>query len=139
MNIYSRKQRWKLFLLLGAVLIVIASLWYTNILVRKIADDERKKVRLWAEAIQRKASLVKYTNELFRKIEGEERQKIKLWAEGNNQLQRELSDYTFVLEVIKNNQTIPVIIADEKGNVLLSKNVDSLRVKDNEYLKRQMD
>jgi len=138
-NIYSRKQRWKFFLLLGAVLIVIASLWYTNILVRKIADDERKKVRLWAEAIQRKASLVKYTNELFRKIEGEERQKIELWAEANHQLGRDLSDYTFVLEVIRNNQTIPVIIADEKGNVQLSKNIDSARVKDIEYLKRQMD
>ena len=36
MSIYSRKQRWKLFLLLGAVCIVIASLWYTNILVKKI-------------------------------------------------------------------------------------------------------
>ena len=139
MNIYSRKQRWKLFLLLGAVLIVIASLWYTNILIRKISDDERKKVRLWAEAIQRKANLVKYTNELFHKIESEERQKIELWAEANHQLGRNLSDYTFVLEVIKNNQTIPVIIADQKENVLLLKNIDSTRTKDKAYLKAQLD
>lgn len=139
MNIYSRKQRWKLFLLLGAVLIVIASLWYTNILVKKIAGDERKKVRLWAEAIQRKASLVKYTNELFHKIENEERQKIELWTEAYRQLGRDLSDYTFVLEVIKNNQTIPVIVEDEKGNILLSKNIDSSFVKDNAYLRRQID
>ena len=139
MNIYSRKQRWKLFLLLGAVLIVVGSLWYTNILVKKIADDEKKKVRLWAEAIQRKANLVKYTNELFHKIESEERQKIQLWAEANHQLSRDLSDYTFVLEVIKNNQTIPVIIADEKGSVLLSKNLDSAFVKDTMYLKLQID
>ena len=113
MNIYYQKQRWKLFLLLGALSIVISSLWYTNILVKKIADDERRKVRLWAEAIQRKASLVKYTNELFKKIENEEKQKIQLWAEANKQYERNLSDYTFVLEVIKNNVTIPVIIADE--------------------------
>ncbi|HEY4799793.1 MAG TPA: HAMP domain-containing sensor histidine kinase [Bacteroidia bacterium] len=139
MNIYSRKQRWKLFLLLGALLIIIASLWYTNILVKKIAGDERKKVKLWAEAIQRKANLVKYTNELFRKIEGEERQKIGLWAEANHQLGKELSDYTFILEVIKNNQTIPVIIADAKGKVLLSKNLDSLLVKDTVYMKAQID
>ncbi|MBI4931664.1 MAG: HAMP domain-containing histidine kinase [Bacteroidetes bacterium] len=139
MNIYSRKQRWKLFLLLGAVLIVIASLWYTNILVKKIADDEQKKVRLWAEAIQRKANLVKYTNELFHKIENEERQKIELWAEANHQLTRDLSDYTFVLEVIKNNQTIPVIIVDEKGKLLLSKNLDSILVKDTIYINGQID
>jgi len=139
MSIYSRKQRWKLFLLLGAVCIVIASLWYTNVLVQKIADDEKKKVRLWAEAIQRKASLVKYTNELFHKIEGEERQKIKLWAEANRQLSKDLVDYTFVLEVIKNNSTIPVIIADEKGSYLLSKNIDSARAGDSAYLEKQMD
>src|SRR3972149_5956717 len=107
MNIYSRKQRWKFFLLLGAVLIVIASLWYTNILVKKISDEERQKIELWAEA--------------------------------NHQLGRDLSDYTFVLEVIKNNQTIPVIIADEKKNILLSKNIDSALVKDNVYLRGQID
>ncbi len=126
-------------MLIGAVLIVIVSLWYTNILVRKISDDERKKVRLWAEAIQRKASLVKYTNELFHKIENEERQKIELWAEANHQLSRDLSDYTFVLEVIKNNQTIPVIIADEKRKLLLSKNLDSTLAKDSIYIRGQID
>lgn len=139
MSIYSRKQRWKLFLLLGAVCIVIASLWYTNILVKKIAAEEKKKVRLWAEAIQRKASLVKYTNELFHKIENEERQKIGLWAEANRQLGRDLSDYTFVLEVIKNNLTIPVIITDESQSVMLPKNLDTARIGDKEYLRRQID
>lgn len=126
-------------MLLGAVLIVIASLWYTNILVKKIADDEKKKVRLWAEAIQRKASLVKYTNELFHKIEAEERQKISLWAEANRQLGRDLSDYTFVLEVIKNNLTIPVIIMNNKGVVMLSKNIDTAYAGNKEYLIRQVD
>lgn len=139
MNIYSKKQRWKFFLLFGAVIIVIVSLWYTNILVKKIANDERKKVRLWAEAIQRKANLVKYTNELFHRIENEEREKIELWAEANRQLARDLSDYTFVLEVIKNNQTIPVIIADDKGKVVLSKNLDSLCTADSICLRHQID
>src|SRR5688572_6328093 len=139
MNIYSRKQRWKLFLMLGAVLIIITSLWYTNILVKKISADEKKKVRLWAEAIQRKASLVKYTNVLFHKIENEEREKIQLWAEANHQLGRNLSDYTFVLEVIKNNSTIPVIIADEKGKVLLTKNIEPSFSNDTNYLKRMLD
>lgn len=139
MNIYTRKQRWKFFLMLGALAIVAISLWYTNILVNKIADDERKKVRMWADAIQRKASLVKYTNELFHKIEHEERQKIKLWAEANRQLARDLSDYTFVLEVIKNNTTIPVIIADENNNILLSKNLDALHERDTTALRALID
>jgi len=61
LNIYSKKQRWKLLLAGAAVLIIAASLWYTNSLVKKIAADEREKVQLWAEAIQNKASLVSYT------------------------------------------------------------------------------
>lgn len=139
MNIYSRKQSWKLFLLLGAASIVVISLWYTNVLVKKLATDERVKVRLWADAIQRKASMVKYTNELFHKIEFEERQKIQLWADANHQLSKDISDYTFIFEVIKNNQTIPVIVTDEKRNVLLSKNINQLFEKDSVYLKGQLD
>lgn len=125
--------------MLGAVLIIISSLWYTNILVKKISADEKKKVRLWAEAIQRKASLVKYTNVLFHKIENEEREKMQLWAEANHQLGKNLSDYTFVLEVIKNNSTIPVIIADEKGKVLLPRNIDPAFSNDTNYLKKVLD
>lgn len=139
MNIYSRKQRWKIFLFIGAAIIVFVSLWYTNILVKKIAADERKKVRLWAEAIHRKANLVRYTNELFGRIENEERRKIELWAEANRQSGRDLNDYTFVVEVIKNNQTIPVLVTDAKGNLLLWKNLDSTRIKDKTYIAAQMD
>ena len=65
MNIYTKKRRWKWFLFIAAVIIVAVSLWYTNRLVRKIAQEERQKVQLWAGAIQRKASLVKYTEKLF--------------------------------------------------------------------------
>lgn len=125
--------------MIGAAIIVVVSLWYTNTLVGKIADDEKRKVRLWAEAIQRKASLVKYTNELFHRIESEERQKIELWTEANHQLSRDLNDYTFVLQVIRNNQTIPVIIADDDGRILLSKNLDSALVADTAWMKAQLD
>ncbi|MBK7390818.1 MAG: hypothetical protein IPI23_17605 [Bacteroidetes bacterium] len=52
MNIYTRKQRWKLALLLAAMVIGIASLWYTNILVEKLALQEKKNVELWAGAVR---------------------------------------------------------------------------------------
>ena len=76
MNIYSKKQQWKLGLIVAAVCIVAISLWYTNTLVHKIAIEERTKVKLWADAIQKKANLVKYTNELFNKIKADERKKV---------------------------------------------------------------
>ena len=53
LNIYSKKQRWKLLLAGAAVIIIMASLWYTNVIVQKIASEERNKVQLWAEAIQK--------------------------------------------------------------------------------------
>jgi hypothetical protein len=50
MDIYYRKQRWKLYLFLFAAIIGIGSLLYTNRLVKLLAQEEKKKVELWAEA-----------------------------------------------------------------------------------------
>lgn len=126
MNIYSKKQRWKLLLAGAAVLIIVASLWYTNILVKKIATEERKKVELWAEAIQNKASLVSYTGELFQKISAEERNKIELWAEANKRIatSNNHSDLTFYLDILSRNTTIPVIVIDQDGNIVNNRNFD---------------
>ncbi len=126
LNIYSKKQRWKLLLAGAAILIIVASLWYTNILVKKIETEERKKVQLWAEAIQNKASLVSYTGELFHKISDEERNKIELWAEANKRAatSNNHSDLTFYLDILSRNTTIPVIVIDEKENIVNNRNFD---------------
>lgn len=139
MNIYSQKQRWKLFLAALAMLIVVASLWYTNILVKKIADEERAKVQLWAGAIQNKASLVSYTSELFEKISGEERNRIEIWAEASKRLitSENNNDISFYLEIISGNSTIPVIVVDENENIVNYRNFDEELIKDPEYLKQE--
>jgi hypothetical protein len=138
LSIYSKKQAWKLWLFMAAIVIVGVSLWYTNTLVNKIAAEERKKVKLWAEAIEKKVNLVKYTNELFKKISGEERKKVELWAEATKQLSQDLSDYGFVLKVVADNTTVPVILADEHGTPITSRNLDSAKENDKTYLKLQM-
>lgn len=127
-----------MLLLITAVVIIGASLWYTNILVNKIAQEERRKVKLWADAVQKKANLVKYTNELFNKIRTEERKKVELWAEATKQLSKELTDYGFVLKVVSDNTTVPVILANERGVPITSRNLDPAREKDPDYLKEQM-
>lgn len=126
MNIYSKKQQWKLLLAGAAVIIIIASLWYTNIIVRKIATEERKKVQLWAEAIQNKATLVSYTESLFSKLSNEERNKIELWAEANKRLATSdnHTDLTFYLNIIGRNTTIPVLVVDEDGKISSDRNFD---------------
>ncbi len=126
MNIYSKKQRWKLLLAVAAILIIASSLWYTNILVNKIAQEERDKVQLWAEAIQNKASLVSYTGKLFQKISDEERNKIELWAEANKRAANSTNhnDLTFYLDILSGNTTIPVIVVDKQGKIVNWRNFE---------------
>lgn len=139
MNIYSKKQQWKWILFIGAIIIVFTSLWYTNKLVKRIADDERTKVKLWAEAVQKKARLVKFTNDLFQKLQNEERKKAELYASATEQLYKDITDVSFVLKVLQDNTTVPVILTDENQNVTASRNVDSTIARDKEALKHELE
>lgn len=138
MNIYYQKQQWKLWLFITAVIIVGITLWYTNSLVNQIAQDERKNVKLWAEAVQKKANLVKYTHDLFDKLKNQERKKVELWAEATKELSNEFSVNTFALKVVSDNTTVPVILADENNEPIASRNLDPAKENDKLYLKRQM-
>lgn len=109
MNIYTQKQRWKILLLIAALLIGTASLWYTNRLVKKLSVEERKKIELWAEATRRLADI----------------------SEIN-------SDINFLSIVISNNNTIPVIWADDKYEVISYRNLDSLKALEKGYLQKQV-
>lgn len=109
MNIYTRKQRWKLTLLIVALLIGIGSLLYTNQLVRKLSDEERKKVELWAEATRQISDINA--------------------APG---------DISFALSVLTNNTTVPVILTDQAFNIISTRNLDSTRAEDQIFLKQQL-
>jgi two-component system, sporulation sensor kinase D len=133
---YTQKSRWKFLLIIGAFLIAGASLFYTNRLVQKLEKEERNKVQLWAEAIQKKARLVKYANNLFNQIGSDERQKVELWANATKKIldvNATQEDFSFLLDVIKNNRTVPVIIVDDKGKPGSNRNLpDSLKAKAND-------
>jgi anti-sigma regulatory factor (Ser/Thr protein kinase) len=99
-NIYAQKQRWKLLLLTAALLIGAASLWYTNKLVKSLADEERKKINLWAEATKKLADV----------------------SELN-------TDLGFPYAVISDNTTIPVILTDSAFNMITFRNLDSVQMR----------
>jgi signal transduction histidine kinase len=125
MDLYSRKQRWKLLLAAVAALIVGVSLWYSSRIVDQVRDQERQKVRLWAEAVKSRAQLVNYTDSLFDRLREEERKKVELWAEATVQLLSSSStDLGFFLKMIQSNTTIPVIITDEAGEIKSERNLD---------------
>lgn len=125
MDIYTRKRRWKIGLSILGLVIIGVSLFYTNLIVRKFAAEERKNVRLWADAVQRKARLVRYTESFFGQLQEQERKRVELLANVYNQLlDEDQSEYNFYLDIIRDNNTIPIIITDNKGWILDSKNLD---------------
>ena len=107
MNIYNLRSKWKFFLLVFVVAIGVCSFLYTNNLVRRSQDEERKKVRTFAETYR-------IINE----------------ADFND------SNLDFYLQVMENNTTIPVIIVDKNEKLKFSRNVDSVKVSNQKYLSR---
>ena len=81
-------------LVLAAVIIAAVSLVVSHILVRDLAIEERNRMEVWAEAMRSLST-----------------------AEEN-------TDLNLVLKVINENNTIPVIVTDEQGNVQTFRNVE---------------
>lgn len=140
MDLYSRKQRWKLVLAAMAMLLVGASLWYSSRIVDDIRAEERHKVRLWAEAVQNRAELVNYTERLFDRLREEERKKVQLFAEAMQRLGRaEDTDFSFYLRVVQDNTTVPVVIVNAKKEVKFHRNLDTVIVNHPERLKAEVE
>lgn len=95
MDFYFKKRRWKILLLLLAVAIGIGSFAYTNWLVKRMAEEERKSVELWAEATQRLINAELDSNQ----------------------------DLTFLNDILIKNTTIPLIITDSHNQIIDSKNI----------------
>jgi signal transduction histidine kinase len=139
-DLYSRKQRWKLVLALVALVLTGASLWYSNRIVERVRAEERRKVKLWAEAVRNRAELVNYTERLFDRLREEERKKVRLWAEASARLVgSDDGDLSFYLSVVQDNTTVPVIITDARGKVLFHRNLPEQVGNDTEKLKAQLD
>lgn len=92
-GIYENKNRYKLILLVAAMGIGAVSLVYTNRLVKSLAERERKMIDLYAKALKSIAS-------------GE--------TVGDQ-------DFLFT-EIVEANSSIPVILTDEQGKMLYSRN-----------------
>ena len=125
MNLYTNKKRWKWALAIVALLIVGASLWYTNNLVKSIAEQEINQVRMWAAAMEQHAGMMKSTEEFFNKVSEQEQMRVDLLALAYRQvLDFSSNENTGIyLEIIKNNISIPLVITDDKGNIMFSNNL----------------
>ncbi|MCB9196115.1 MAG: HAMP domain-containing histidine kinase [Flavobacteriales bacterium] len=122
MNLYSNKQRWKLVLFLVALVIIGVTIWYASYITKKVRDAEIQRVNNWGETIRKKAELVRITNESFIQIAESEQQYVEMWVGAMQEMQKDLTDYSFPLKIIQSNDTIPLILT-ENGNYVSSSNL----------------
>ena len=80
-----------------------------------------------------------YSNKLVSQLAIEERKKVELWAEAYNQLNQVENDFTFLLQVIQNNKTVPAILTDKDTNIIKYINLDSSKVeRKSSYLQEEL-
>jgi len=126
MNFYNNQNRLKFLLSIIGLLIVFVSLWYTNGLVQKIRFNERNNMELWAKAISRKAQLVSSTDSLFQKLKIEERKRVALLARAYKKIATTNTedDYSFYLDILSDNTSIPVIQTNEDREIQFTGNIE---------------
>jgi len=101
---------WKTYLIIIAVFIVGASLSYTNTLATKLANEERKNIKQFVNVI-------------------------KIQAISNDPVV-----FQYANHVLQQNRTIPLILTDEKDNIIDQINLDSIKVaKDTSYVRKQLE
>ncbi len=107
MDIYKQKDRWKIYLAIGGLGIILVSILYTNYLARSLGDEERNKIRNWALAQQQI-------------IDGQ------------------AEELQLHLQVIQSNQTIPVILVNNQGEIEAADNFGPELDQDMDFLKQEL-
>ena len=97
-------------MLIAAITIGVASLLYTNWLTKKMALQERNKVELWAEATRQIISFKNSNTEYI----------------------------NFLLEVIQQNTTIPIIVLDADGSINSDANIHYNEARKKEVLQKEL-
>lgn len=129
MNLYSNKQKWKIALMIFALLLVGASLFVSNRIVSKVGERERDRAHQWADAIKKKIELVQLTNNTFTQLREKEREKMTLWVDATKVVSKASNinvpmNYDFPLQIISNNKEIPVIVIDNDNNISGYRNLE---------------
>lgn len=100
---------WKTYFILTALIIVSATLYYTNLLAGKLAEDEKKKVELYVQGL-------------------------KVLSQTTDPLASE-----YILEISTQNKNIPIILTDEFNQIVDFKNIDSTLIQNNkDYLQKRL-
>ncbi len=124
-RLYYPTKRWKVVILICTIILAFVALLQVNRIVVQIQNSEKEKIKLWANAISRKAELVSHTETFFNIVREEERIRMKLLTEAQRSLiEGPLNLNDFCYSYISANQTVPVIITDDSNRILMFRNID---------------
>jgi len=107
-KLYEITQRLKLVFILIAIAIVLVSTLFTNRLAKSLAAEELKKIEIWAEATRQIIVADENTN------------------------------INFISKIIEENNSIPIIMTDDKGQMLFSRNIEEPKSKVNEFYEKEV-
>lgn len=109
----------------------------------QITFDNFRKIKYFfaAVAIAIFALSAYFTNQLADEMAEQERQRIELWAEATRLLVTDISgaDFNFILKVVENNGTIPVLIAGTDDEVIMYRNIEIKGSDTTAFLNRKLD
>ena len=114
MNIYNNKSKWKWYLAVGGLLIVVISMVYTNYVTTRLAKEEYNKVQHWLMAQEAIAK--------------------PLPADCDPCI-----DFTLHTEILKDNSTIPVILVGETGTIIDAFNFGEEKDTNQVFLKKELE
>ena len=129
--IYNNKKKWKLWLFVSAAIAFVLIIYASKVLLTDIANEERQKVKIWADAVSAKAELVNYTDYFFNNIKLEEGKRAAILVKAKQKVNDASwdEDITFYVDIITANSTIPSIITNPDGSVDYVVNVDTATAK----------
>ena len=108
-DVYTRKIWWKIAIISFGTIIGLASLLYTESFLGELRNEEERKIKLWAQAVE----------EVF-------------FTEDDSNL-------SFFTQIIQDNTTIPVILTDNEGNIIAHRNLSVPESNPDKYLLRKLD
>jgi len=127
LNLYSNKQKWKIVLLAFAMMIILASLWYSSTIVSQQRQKESESVELWRKGFEQKAKLVMTKNSFFQSLKEDEFKKVDLWKEAIEYVTTadDEADLSLPRKIIANNTTVPILLTDQQKTILTYRNIDT--------------
>lgn len=103
MNIYESRRYGTALFLIATIAVVGLFLYVSNNLVADLSKQERERMQIWADA----------TKEI-----------INIGQTPENGDNTTSTDVEFLLSIIERNHTIPVVLTDDDGTILLHRNFD---------------